>query len=74
MLQGIPTMRGDMETLGYNLLHWCTGTLRWIGETYGKMKESKQELLDNLESMHTLLPYEQLGIQLKIINMYYILI
>lgn len=26
-LQGIPTMRGDMETLGYNLFHWSTSTM-----------------------------------------------
>lgn len=66
MLQGIPTMRGDMETLGYNLLRWCTGSLKWEGETYEKMKESKREFLNNLESMRALLQYEQLGIKLYV--------
>lgn len=64
MLQGIPTMRGDMETLGYNLLHWCTGSLPWINMWYGTTKEAKREFLDNLQSMRSLLPYEQLGTQL----------
>lgn len=60
-LQGIPTMRGDMETLGYNLLHWCTGSLPWKTKEYGIIKEEKREFLDNLQSMRSILPYEQLG-------------
>lgn len=61
MLQGIPTMRGDMETLGYNLLHWCTGSLPWKAKGYGIIKEAKRKFLDNLQSMRSILPYEQLG-------------
>ena len=29
---GAHSRRGDMETLGYNLVHWASGTLPWMGE------------------------------------------
>ena len=40
---GAHSRRGDMETLGYNLVHWVSGTLPWI-------KDMDPEVPENVES------------------------
>lgn len=46
---GVPTMRGDMEILGYNLMHWCGKQLPWekVLNDANKVKLSKEELKSN---------------------------
>lgn len=56
---GIPTMRGDMEILGYNLIHWSGVTLPWeagsIVTNPVKVQKSKEDFMDKLsESLKTL--------------------
>ena len=29
---GAHSRRGDLETLGYNMVHWAAGTLPWLSE------------------------------------------
>ena len=29
---GAHSRRGDLETLGYNMVHWAAGTLPWLTE------------------------------------------
>ncbi|EDS26968.1 nucleosomal histone kinase 1 [Culex quinquefasciatus] len=45
--QGVPTMRGDMEVLAYNLVHWSGATLPWEAEklltTPVKVQDSKEK-------------------------------
>uniref|UniRef100_A0A1Q3EWG6 non-specific serine/threonine protein kinase n=1 Tax=Culex tarsalis TaxID=7177 RepID=A0A1Q3EWG6_CULTA len=45
--QGVPTMRGDMEVLAYNLVHWSGTVLPWEAEKLlanpGKVQESKEK-------------------------------
>lgn len=45
--QGVPTMRGDMEVLAYNVVHWSGTVLPWEAEKLltnpGKVQESKEK-------------------------------
>ncbi|XP_063706699.1 serine/threonine-protein kinase VRK1 [Culicoides brevitarsis] len=43
---GVPTMRGDMEILGYNLIHWIGGQLPWESflSDVNKVKDAKEKL------------------------------
>lgn len=45
--QGVPTMRGDMEVLAYNLVHWSGTVLPWEAEKLlanpNKVQESKEK-------------------------------
>ncbi|KAL5283598.1 VRK1 family protein [Megaselia abdita] len=49
---GIPTMRGDMEILGYNLIHWSGVTLPWEDEKLlsnpVKVQQSKEGFMNKI--------------------------
>jgi len=48
---GVCTRRGDMEILGYNLLHWTTSTLPWDNMTDPKLVQTKKEsLMSNVQT------------------------
>jgi len=48
--KGAHSRRGDLETLGYNLVHWCTGFLPWKEIEEHEMVEAyKHKYMDNLE-------------------------
>nr|BAN20720.1 serine/threonine-protein kinase vrk [Riptortus pedestris] len=56
---GVPTRRGDMEILGFNLLHWLCSTLPWEGDIKNpeKVFEKKRALMENVkEHMKTKFP------------------
>ena len=43
--------RGDLETLGYNLVHWAAGSLPWLGELDQgpeKVEASKIAFMENV--------------------------
>lgn len=50
---GVPTMRGDLEILGYNLLHWCGGQLPWekVLNDPVKVKELKEKFRGNAKGL-----------------------
>lgn len=52
--QGVPTMRGDFEILGYNLIQWAGGDLLWeknnLLGTPVKVQQAKEDFMSNLES------------------------
>lgn len=56
---GIPTMRGDMEILGYNIIHWSGVILPWEAEKLltnpVKVQKSKEDFMnkvgDSLKSL-----------------------
>ncbi|XP_062851653.1 serine/threonine-protein kinase VRK2 [Trichomycterus rosablanca] len=45
-----PSRRGDLEVLGYCLLHWQSGTLPWLSVLRNptQVQEAKAKLMDNL--------------------------
>ncbi|XP_063048241.1 serine/threonine-protein kinase VRK1-like isoform X2 [Engraulis encrasicolus] len=45
-----PSRRGDLEILGYCLLHWLSGTLPWLSvlRDPAKVQEAKAKLMSNL--------------------------
>ena len=47
---GAHSRRGDFETLGYNLVHWASGTLPWLHEMDdpAKVEASKTIYMENL--------------------------
>lgn len=47
----MPTRRGDMEILGYNLLHWLASTLPWENDIKNaeKVYEKKRTLMENVK-------------------------
>ncbi|XP_053477394.1 serine/threonine-protein kinase VRK2 [Ictalurus furcatus] len=47
-----PSRRGDLEVLGYCLLHWQCGTLPWLSMLRNpvQVQEAKAKLMDNLPS------------------------
>ncbi|XP_014253110.1 serine/threonine-protein kinase VRK1 [Cimex lectularius] len=49
---GVPTRRGDMEILGYNLLHWIASSLPWENDIKNKEKvhEKKQQLMKDVSN------------------------
>lgn len=50
---GVPTMRGDLEILGYNLIHWVGGTLPWekfLNDPV-KVKDSKEKFRGNSKGL-----------------------
>lgn len=49
---GVPTMRGDFEILGYNLIHWLGSSLPWenVLEKPPKVQESKENFIEQIES------------------------
>lgn len=61
--QGIFTMRGDLEMLGYNLFLWSSGFMKWENRSwsFAEIQQSKREFLDDLESMRKFFRYEHLG-------------
>lgn len=48
---GVPTRRGDMEILGFNLLHWLASTLPWEPDIKNpeKVFEKKRALMENVK-------------------------
>uniref|UniRef100_A0A1B6ELH4 non-specific serine/threonine protein kinase n=1 Tax=Cuerna arida TaxID=1464854 RepID=A0A1B6ELH4_9HEMI len=54
---GVTTRRGDMEILGFNLLHWVTSTLPWDNITDPKVVEEKKiALMKSISSARKLIP------------------
>lgn len=49
---GVPTRRGDLEILGFNLLQWLCSTLPWEKDIKNpeKVYEKKRELMSNAKS------------------------
>ncbi|KAK3573302.1 hypothetical protein QTP86_022369 [Hemibagrus guttatus] len=49
-VRGPPSRRGDLELLGYCLLHWQCGTLPWLSVLRNpvQVQEAKAKLMDNL--------------------------
>ncbi|KAF4531712.1 hypothetical protein B566_EDAN009349 [Ephemera danica] len=54
---GVPSMRGDLEVLGFNMLHWRASTLPWeqagLSSTKGKeleVQKLKVKFMDNIAS------------------------
>ncbi|KAF7394536.1 hypothetical protein HZH66_007710 [Vespula vulgaris] len=47
---GLPTMRGDMEILGYNMIHWLCGSLPWDKDLTNptNVQKQKQKAFENL--------------------------
>jgi len=47
---GVTGRRSDLEVLGYNLIHWATGTLPWIKDlaSCARVKELKENFMDGL--------------------------
>ena len=47
---GAHSRRGDFETLGYNLVHWASGSLPWMGELDDpeKVEASKIAYMENI--------------------------
>lgn len=59
-------MRGDMETLGYNLVHWCTTSLPWIGQSEQRaIVRSKSNLIANPDLIYNLYSNQYLGTESK---------
>lgn len=52
--QGVPTMRGDMEILAYNVIQWGGGELSWeknkLLGTPVKVQQAKDELMSDVDS------------------------
>lgn len=48
---GVPTMRGDLEILGYNLIHWLGGSLPWenVLAQPNKVQEGKEAFMKSVE-------------------------
>lgn len=48
---GVPTIRGDLEILAYNLLHWLGGTFPWekFLDKPVKVQESKEEFFKDVQ-------------------------
>lgn len=45
------TRRGDMEILGFNLLHWSTSSLPWENiEDLKEVEEKKKSLMDKVST------------------------
>ena len=40
---GVPTMRGDFEILGYNMIHWLCGSLLWDKDLSDPISVQKQK-------------------------------
>lgn len=59
----VRTRRGDLEVLGYNLLHWTTSTLPWENITDPKVVEEKKKsiLSSGASSVKKTLPSTPLG-------------
>jgi vaccinia related kinase len=48
--QGTLSVRGDVESLAYNLAHWCLGSLPWEKlQNPNEILRSKEKFLNNLE-------------------------
>uniref|UniRef100_A0A336LU41 non-specific serine/threonine protein kinase n=1 Tax=Culicoides sonorensis TaxID=179676 RepID=A0A336LU41_CULSO len=50
---GVPTMRGDLEILGYNLIHWSGGKLPWENclNDPKKVQDSKESYKGNAKKL-----------------------
>lgn len=50
---GVPTMRGDLEILGFNVLQWQANQLPWEQQKLltnpSKVQAAKEELMNNLD-------------------------
>lgn len=53
-MQGVPTMRGDIEILAYNIIQWGGGELPWeknkLLGTPVKVQQAKDELMSGVDS------------------------
>lgn len=54
IFQGVPTMRGDIEILAYNIIQWGGGELPWeknkLLGTPVKVQQAKDELMSGVDS------------------------
>lgn len=62
--QGVPTMRGDIEILAYNVIQWGGGELSWeknkLLGTPVKVQQAKEELMSGIDSrLKTCFPNQQ---------------
>ena len=60
---GAHSRRGDLETLGYNMVHWAAGTLPWLTEL--EDPEQVKFLLQNSQFMFLLGGIKQEGLHGK---------
>ncbi|XP_046729486.1 serine/threonine-protein kinase VRK2 isoform X2 [Silurus meridionalis] len=65
-----PSRRGDLEVLGYCLLHWQSGTLPWLSVLRNpvQVQEAKSKLMDNLP--HSVIQLSSPGINLAEVAQY----
>jgi len=57
---GCTSRRSDMEVLGFNIIHWLTGSLPWSGITNnpGKVQSAKVSFMKDLEKNMASMPKE----------------
>merc|ERR1719250_247698 len=55
---GCTSRRSDMEVLGFNIIHWLTGSLPWLPLTNnpGKVQAAKEQFMNDLEKNTASLP------------------
>lgn len=51
---GVPTMRGDMEILGYNLIEWAGAQLPWVAKNIlakpVEVQKAKEDFMKNIDT------------------------
>ena len=55
---GCTSRRSDMEVLGFNIIHWLTGSLPWLPLTNnpGKVQAAKEQFMNDLDKNTASLP------------------
>jgi len=60
---GCTSRRSDMEVLGFNIIHWLTGSLPWLPLTNnpGKVQAAKEEYMKDLDKNTASMPKQVQG-------------